>query len=1378
VLTAVRKLVAATGRGSLRPGLGCLLAALALLVPGSLRGAVAGSSTRTGPACYRAGQSVTLTNLMAPLASVWMQTLTERVPAGWTTSDISDGGSFDAPSGSIRWMFFDNQVRQLRYTLLAPANAAGPVSLSGTASFDGATLTVGGLLQLAAAPPASGTVVRNLPDTYRGGVGFTVTLAVTPEADVELHTVDEIVPVGWTVTSVSHAGTAFANGTVRWGPFVDADARDLSYVVQAPVGSVTNAAFRGTGSFGQVSVTTAGDTNVAPVPEMGGIAARDLPVEFSPGTPFTLSIEVSPHTNTLFWIVSEMLPSGWAASNISHGGSYSAVLQQVQWGPFIDSTPLTLTCSLIPPGNAIGVAVFSGQAQFDTLTVQTGGDSQSAARLSGGGSVVRQLPRYYLPRQSLPVVLAVVPSGDVSAQGVDDVFPAGWIVDPASVTGGGLVLTNEGKVRWLFLDGLPHDLAYTITPPGDAAGEARFAGQGTFGGVTSLAGGSTNIFLQPGGTAARSLPGYFVPGLPVDVVVDVVTDTNVVFLTVIDMPPTGWLVDSISHGGSFDPTNGIVRWIMEAGASPTALAYRAWPPDSSTNDGRFDGTAFFDGRAIPVAGDTNLPVNLPPTVSLIPDQTTLESVPVLMAILVTDPETATGDLTIELTHTNTVLLPPENLTMNRVGNVIYLGLTPKPRRHGTDWFTLRVSDGVSTVTRQFSWTVEDVADPLVIAPIAAHLNGAGYCALPAITGLGGATTIEAWVYPKSHVADAVIAELGNGASGNNLVLCASEGTTGKPRFFFRSGVAVAGSVTAPEAIPLNTWTHLAGVVQTNGTILLYVNGLEMATGAASPLPPAVTRADNFIGRSSGGGGWLNGALTDVRIWNVARTEAQIEAGRSIGSIAGPEAGLLAAYPMGATGAAPLADVSGNSRQATLGGSISFYKSDARTLSISGFTGSSSLYVDQGTLILNGTNSYTGTTTINAGTLQVGVGGTDGTLGSGNVVNNSLLVLNRSDDLTLPNAISGTGSVTKQGAGVVTLAGTNSYSGSTIVSAGTLRVSGRLANSGVTVAPAAILGGTGSIAGHVTVQGTLAPGVSPGILNVGDVAWTANAAYEWEINNAAGTAGVDWDLLNVTGSLDIQATPANPFTIKMVALSGTKPGPMAGFRNTQSNEWRIATVSGSIAGFNAASFIIDTNQVSNDLKGGILSVRLSGDSKSLVMAFTPVVSNHPPVTPSLAYPRGYNLTLKIPMTVVLAACSDPDGDTLTLVGVSDTSTEGASVRISGSYIQYYNAPNNNSDSFSYTVTDGVGGSSTGVINVTAVQSVGISLSATMSGGQIKLMLAGIPGYHYQVLRSTNAVNWESVPAATLTMPALGVLDWADPSPLWPSGFYRLRQGATP
>ena len=78
----------------------------------------------------------------------------------------------------------------------------------------------------------------------------------------------------------------------------------------------------------------------------------------------------------------------------------------------------------------------------------------------------------------------------------------------------------------------------------------------------------------------------------------------------------------------------------------------------------------------------------------------------------------------------------------------------------------------------------------------------------------------------------------------------------------------------------------------------------------------------------------------------------------------------------------------------------------------------------GTLTLDGTNSYTGGTTISAGTLQVGAGSTTGTLGAGNVTNNGTLAFNRSNDFTVSNAITGTGALTKQGAGNLTLSTTS------------------------------------------------------------------------------------------------------------------------------------------------------------------------------------------------------------------------------------------------------------------------------------------------------------------------------------------------------------------
>jgi autotransporter-associated beta strand protein len=99
----------------------------------------------------------------------------------------------------------------------------------------------------------------------------------------------------------------------------------------------------------------------------------------------------------------------------------------------------------------------------------------------------------------------------------------------------------------------------------------------------------------------------------------------------------------------------------------------------------------------------------------------------------------------------------------------------------------------------------------------------------------------------------------------------------------------------------------------------------------------------------------------------------------------------------------------------------------------------------GTLTLIGDNSYSGVTTISAGTLQVGAGGATGTLGPGDVVNNGALVFNRSGELTAANRISGTGGVTKQGSGTLTLSGTSTYGGATHIQGGILRLAPPAAN---------------------------------------------------------------------------------------------------------------------------------------------------------------------------------------------------------------------------------------------------------------------------------------------------------------------------------------------
>ncbi|NLG17248.1 MAG: hypothetical protein GX556_07970, partial [Fibrobacter sp.] len=118
----------------------------------------------------------------------------------------------------------------------------------------------------------------------------------------------------------------------------------------------------------------------------------------------------------------------------------------------------------------------------------------------------------------------------------------------------------------------------------------------------------------------------------------------------------------------------------------------------------------------------------------------------------------------------------------------------------------------------------------------------------------------------------------------------------------------------------------------------------------------------------------------------------------------------------------------------------------------------------GTFILTGTNTYTGGTTILSGStpgqgaLQIGDGGTSGSI-TGDVLDSTTLIFNRSDAYTFAGVISGPGVVIQSGTGITSLSGNNTYSGGTTISTGTLQIG----NGGT----------TGSIIGNVTNNSTLA-----------------------------------------------------------------------------------------------------------------------------------------------------------------------------------------------------------------------------------------------------------------------------------------------------------------
>jgi outer membrane autotransporter protein len=120
--------------------------------------------------------------------------------------------------------------------------------------------------------------------------------------------------------------------------------------------------------------------------------------------------------------------------------------------------------------------------------------------------------------------------------------------------------------------------------------------------------------------------------------------------------------------------------------------------------------------------------------------------------------------------------------------------------------------------------------------------------------------------------------------------------------------------------------------------------------------------------------------------------------------------------------------------------------------------------DAGTLVLVGNNTYTGGTTIEAGTLQLGNGGTTGSI-IGDIVDDGMLAISRSDSFTFGGSISGMGSLTQIGPGTLVLTAANSYTGDTIINGGILSIA-TAANIGATNS-LTFNGGTLLTTGNVT-----------------------------------------------------------------------------------------------------------------------------------------------------------------------------------------------------------------------------------------------------------------------------------------------------------------------
>ena len=313
-------------------------------------------------------------------------------------------------------------------------------------------------------------------------------------------------------------------------------------------------------------------------------AVRNLPDSYAPGLAFTVTIAVSPNSQTIAWSVEESPPSGWTVSTISAGGNWDSINRKVKWGPFFEATSRALSYEASSPGDASDEAVFAGVYSAD-------GESEAI----GGDTLVRPLFSHpadtnYDWRIDINQMTAYA-----AAWKRGDTWPTPPNPIPVDYVTNAALLWKTGEV---------YHYDSSNTPP---LCWISGSGDSTRGEPDRVMSKSAEAEKGAGSSVIRSFsPEFYTPGEPVVVTVSVTPDISVVAWAIEEIPPDGWLIGEINEGGAWDAVNKKVKWGPFFDSTPRSLVYEATPPAAETGQKAFSGQASFDGAGVAVEGEATI----------------------------------------------------------------------------------------------------------------------------------------------------------------------------------------------------------------------------------------------------------------------------------------------------------------------------------------------------------------------------------------------------------------------------------------------------------------------------------------------------------------------------------------------------------------------------------------------------------------------------------------------------------------------------------------------------------------------------------------------------------------------------------------------------
>ncbi|MCX6876176.1 MAG: autotransporter-associated beta strand repeat-containing protein [Verrucomicrobia bacterium] len=544
-----------------------------------------------------------------------------------------------------------------------------------------------------------------------------------------------------------------------------------------------------------------------------------------------------------------------------------------------------------------------------------------------------------------------------------------------------------------------------------------------------------------------------------------------------------------------------------------------------------------------------------------------------------------GDRTVKLTHTAAqdvaMIFAGLNAGSNEDGKAINFVVDGTGAVNGTN---ARISVAIQTAYR-------------ITSGNSCYFNGSDFAVYDAGSDGLYTTTLDGFIRSINYGVDANSRTSATGAT------FASNATTGAGTTYNQE---VTGSITAQTTLTLGA---NSGSGQNNGTLkIVGASDLTMASGATLTLENVNDTGTKGILKTGGGTSTISGGTViqqqkngmirvdgSTDVLNIASTYGLGSSSRFMksgagtlifsGSVGTAFSGFTVWLNAGVMEFGGSTALTASDSIITQDGALFRYNNSSTSSIWSGaISGAGSVAVNNGLITLTADNSYTGPTTISGGTLQLGNGGTTGSLSASSALtNNGALIVNRADTITLAGDIAGAGNLTKTGTGTLVLNGANTL-GNVAVNQGLLQLS----PSGTkTMQVTTITSSGGKVdfnPGSGVIQTTTGNDAN-GIIGV----WATYGSSDWAVGSPDGIS-----LTNVTAAAYTNTSAALDVPAKYTGKN----------MNVDSSQSPAGVITPNSLRFNTAAAYTLTLQGANTIaSGGILVGTSVGNNLSTITGGT-------------------------------------------------------------------------------------------------------------------------------------------------------------------------------